>query len=143
MSLEQIANGLPKAYDYLVVPKLMLDTEVKLPKMLKEDGVTYYTINELSEALGKLFIPTDSIDTRFVKFRWSIPRNGEEALIATYLSSEGLVNMRDNGIADELNYKVEEIDFTALNGNEFGIFSNEEIREVPVVVVDEALGIDE
>ena len=139
MSIEQISKGLTRAYDYLVVPKLMLDTEVKLSKMLKEDGVTYYTINELSQTLGALFTPVDMIDDRFVAFRWSIPRNGEEALIVTYLLSEGLVDMRDNGIADSLNYTVEEIDFTALNGNEFGVFSNEEISEVPKPVVADEL----
>jgi hypothetical protein len=131
MSLEIIENGLKDAYTYLVVPKVVLDTPIELAKMAKEDG-TYYTLNELSQALGKMFVLTNVIDDRFVKFRWSIPLNGEEALIVEYLKSQGLVDMRDNGVDGELNYTVDEIDFSKLNGNEFGLFAMQEIKLVPV-----------
>jgi len=127
---------LKEAYDYIIVPKATLDTPIELEKMLKEDG-THYSINELSDELGEFFTPTPIIDDRFVAFRWAIPANGEEALIITYLLSQGLVDMRDNGIADTLNYKADEIDYTVLNGNECGVFRKFEMRDVPKVVEPE------
>ncbi len=125
-----LIDDLKDAYDYIVIPKAVLNVPIELPKLLKDDG-SYYSIQELSDVLGAQFVLTDAIDDRFVKFRWSIPRNGEESLIVTYLKTNGLVDMRDNGIADALNYTVDEIDFTSLVGNEFGIFSMAEIRKVP------------
>lgn len=137
MSLEQISKGLQDAYDYIVVPIGMMDTPVELTKLEKYDDtglvIGHYSINELSVLLGNKFIPTKAIDDRFMKFRWSIPRNGEEALIVNYLLSSVLVDMRDNGIVDALNFTVEEIDFTTLVGNEFGVFSNEEIKLLPAI----------
>ena len=130
-----IQEELKDAYDYIIVPKALLDTPVELEKMLKEDG-TYYSINELSAELGSLFQPVDMIDDRFTAFRWPIPANGEEALIITYLKSKGLVDMRDNGIADQLNYTAEEIDYTALTGNECGVFRTFEMRHVPTPAVE-------
>ena len=127
---------LKEAYDYIIVPKATLDTPIELVKMLKEDG-TYYSINELSDELGDFFTPVATIDDRFMMFRWPIPANGEEALIITYLKSQGLVDMRDNGIADELNYTADEIDYTNLNGNECGVFRKFEMRYVPKVVEPE------
>jgi hypothetical protein len=131
MSLDTIKKGLQDAYTYLVVPKAVLSVPIQMQKMQKDDG-TYYSIEELSDELGNLFVPTDVIDDRFVKFRWSIPMNGEEQLIIDYMKVQGLVNMRDNEIDDELDYTVDEIDFLSLNGNEFGIFSMEEIKQIPV-----------
>jgi len=131
MSLDKLRQELKDAYDYIVVPTSTLDVPVELPKM-KKDEESYYSINELSKVLGKDFTPTAVIDDRFSKFRWAIPRNGEEALIVTYLLSKGLVNMRDNGIEDELDYTVDEIDFPSLQGNEFGVFSMYEIKQLPV-----------
>jgi len=136
MSLDKLRQELKDAYDYIVVPTATLDIPVELSKMQKEDG-SYYSINELSEVLGKDFTPTAVIDNRFSKFRWAIPRNGEEALIVTYLLSKGLVNMRDNGIEDELDYTVDEIDFSNLQGNEFGVFSMHEIKQLPVPEMEE------
>jgi len=127
---------LKEAYDYIIVPKATLDTPIELKKMLiKEDG-TYYSINGLSDELGELFTPVDIIDERFVAFRWAIPANGEEAFIITYLKSKGLVDMRDNGIEDELNFTADEIDYTNLNGNECGVFRKFEMKYVPKVVID-------
>jgi len=131
MSLDKLRQELKDAYDYIVVPTGTLDVPVELSKMNKGDG-SYYSINELSKVLGKDFTPTAVIDDRFSKFRWAIPRNGEEALIVTYLLSKGLVNMRDNGIEDELDYTVNEIDFPSLQGNEFGVFSMYEIKQLSV-----------
>jgi len=138
MSLDILRDELKDAYDYIIVPTSALDVPVELSKMQKEDG-SYYTINELSDLLGKDFTPTTTIDNRFMKFRWAIPRNGEEALIVTYLLSKGLVNMRDNGIDDALDYTVDEIDFTALQGNEFGVFGMHEIKKVPNPPMEEEL----
>jgi len=137
-TLTQLKEELKDAYDYFIVPKAVLDAPVELSKMQKEDG-SYYTINELSDLLGKDFTPTTTIDNRFMKFRWAIPRNGEEALIVTYLLSKGLVNMRDNGIDDALDYTVDEIDFTALQGNEFSVFGMHEIKKVPNPPMEEEL----
>jgi len=135
-----LRKELPDAYTYIVVPKAVLDVPIEMKKMLKEDN-TYYTLNELEKELGDLFVLTNSIDDRFVKFRWSIPMNGEEALIIGYLKSKGLVDMRDNGINDALNYTVDEIDFNALNGNEFGVFNAHEIKHLPWVEVKEEMEI--
>ena len=133
-----IQEELKEAYDYITVPKATLDTPIELKKMLKEDG-TYYSINELSDELGEFFTPVDIIDDRFVAFRWAIPANGEEALIITYLKSKGLVDMRDNGIEDELNFTADEIDYTNLNGNECGVFRKFEMKHVPKVVEPEVV----
>jgi len=132
MSIEIIAEELKDSYTYIVCPKGMIDTPVELAKMLKEDGVSYYTLNEIHDALGNQFTFTPSIDERFVKFRWNINMNGVDKLLSDYLLTKGLVDMRDNGIVG-LNYEVNEIDFTVLNGNEFGIFSMVEIKQVPNV----------
>jgi len=128
--IDILIEELRDAYDYIVVPTAMLDTPVELAKLQKDDE-SYYSINELTQVLGDQFVVTAAIDDRFSKFRWMIPRNGEEALIVQYLKSKGLVDMRDNGIDDGLNYRVDEIDFSSLNGNEFGIFSMYEIKQVP------------
>jgi len=133
-----IQEELKEAYDYIIVPKETLDTPIELKKMLKEDG-TYYSINELSDELGEMFTPVDRIDDRFATFRWAIPANGEEALIITYLKSKGLVDMRDNGIEDELNFTADEIDYTSLNGNECGVFRKFEMKHVPKVVEPEVV----
>lgn len=131
--IEDIKNELKNAYDYIVVPASVINVEVELPKMEKEDG-GYYSLQELSDELGDFFSYSEFVDDRFVKFRWAIPRNGEEELIIGYLKEQGLVDMRDNGIDDDLNYRVDEIDFTALNGDEFGIFSLFEIKEISKIV---------
>jgi len=131
-----LVEELKDAYTYVVVPKIVLNIPIELKKLLKEDG-SYYTLNELEKDLGSLFVLTDVIDDRFVKFRWSIPLNGEESLIIGYLKSKGLVDMRDNGIADSLNYTVEEIDFNNLNGNEFGMFNMYEIKQLPIPTIEE------
>ena len=128
--IEQIKNELADAYDYFIVPKAVLDVPIGLEKMQREDG-SYYTLNELSKELGSLFTFVDVIDTRFVKFRWAVPANGEEALIISYLKSKGLVDMRDNGIDDSLNFTVNEIDFVNLKGNEFGFFKRFEMKFIP------------
>ena len=128
--IDILIEELRDAYDYIVVPTAMLDTPVELAKLQKDDE-SYYSINELTQVLGDQFVVTAAIDDRFSKFRWMIPRNGEEALIVQYLKSKGLVDMRNNGIDDGLNYRVDEIDFSSLNGNEFGIFSMYEIKQVP------------
>ena len=133
MSLEVIKEELGNAYDFFIIPTSALDIPIEMDKMLKEDG-TFYSINELSSLLGDFFTPTPIIDERFSKFRWAVPANGEDSLIIGYLKSKGLVDMRDNGIDDALNSRVDEIDFTALNGNEFGYFRRFELQKVPKAV---------
>jgi len=137
-TLTQLREELKDAYDYFIVPKAVLDAPIELDKMLKEDG-TYYTLNELSNALGRFFTLEDVVDDRFVKFRWPVPANGEEALIIGYLKSKGLVDMRDNGVDDSLNYTVDEIDFSKLNGNEFGFFKRFEMKSIPKPKMEEEL----
>lgn len=134
MSMEQIATELKDAYSYIVAPKAMLDTPVEMSKLLKDDGLNYYTINDICLALGKQFELTEVIDDRFVAFRWSLNMNGVEGELVTYLKTKSLVDMRDDGIIDTLNYEVEEINFDTLNGNEFGIFGMNEFRKVPKVL---------
>ena len=135
-----LKDMLKNSYTFIVVPKAVLDTPIEMKKMLKEDG-SYYTLHELEKELDSLFELTDAVDERFVKFRWSIPLNGEEALIIGYLKSKGLVDMRDNGVSDSLNYTVDEIDFTNLNGNEFGIFNAYEIKQLPEIHEEETIMI--
>ena len=139
MSIQTLKTSLRRAYDMVVVPKIMLDTPIAMKKMQKEDEEgnlieEYYSINELSTIFGNFFTPIDIIDDRFVAFRWSIPRDEEEETnLREYLQANGLVSMRAKGVA------VVGIDFTTLVGNEYGIFSNEEFMDVPRVVVDDLL----
>ncbi len=127
-----LKNDLKDAYDYIVVPKAVIDLPIESAKLLREDG-TYYSLRELSDEMKDQFTLTPIIDDRFVMFRWVIFRNGEEAVISQYLKANGLMDMRDNGIADSLNYTVEEIDFNSLAGNEFGIFSLLEAKSLPKI----------
>lgn len=128
-----IQTILSNSYDYIVAPKAMMDTPIELSKLAKfnenNDIIGYFSINELVQTLGSLFVPIDIIDERFIGFRWSFDRNREEQVTIDYLKTVGLVNMREQ--VGELDKKVDEIDFTTLNGNEFGIFSLLEFKQIP------------
>lgn len=128
-----IQTILSNSYDYVVIPKSVLEVPVELSKLAKldENGVVtgHYSIGELSRTLGSLFVPIDIIDERFTAFRWSFDRNREEALVIDYLKALGLVNMREK--VGELDKTVGELDYNTLNGNEFGIFSIIEFKQIP------------
>jgi len=111
-------------HDYIIVPKAVREVPIVMSKMLKDDG-SYHSIASLEEMLGTLFVPTQKIDDRFILIHYGFGRNGEEQLFHTFMQGAGLVNMR--GELDDVNA----IDFTKLNGNEYGIFSEWEAQVIP------------
>ena len=147
--MANLAERLQRGYTYIIYPcKVptgvegetldMGDIPVELEKMAKvdEDGniIGYYSINELSRELGKAFVPVQILDDRFKLIHWAFDE-GEDADGMTdkkatieLLESKGLVNMRA-GIKE-----VKDIDFTSLQGNEFGIFGSYEVTEVPKII---------
>ena len=148
--MANLAERLQRGYTYIIYPcKVPVDAKgntidmgdipVELEKMAKydEDGniVGYYSINELSAELGKAFTPVQILDDRFKLIHWAFDE-GEDTDGTTdrgatieLLESKGLVNMRA-GIKE-----VKDIDFTSLQGNEFGIFGSYEVIEVPKSIV--------
>jgi hypothetical protein len=125
----EIQDYIYMGHDFIVVPKAVKDVPIVMSKMVKEDG-TYHSIATLEETLGTLFQSTHIIDDRFILIHYGFSRNGEEALFHSFMQGAGLVNMRG-----ELE-SVEAIDFTNLNGNEYGIFSEWEVQSVPNIVAE-------
>lgn len=127
ITMEDLSQYFTRGYDHIIVPKAVREVPIMLSKMKREDG-SYHSIATLEETLGHLFVPVEVIDERFIMIHYGFSRNGEEALFHEFLQGAGLVNMRGELQA------VGEIDFANLNGNEYGIFSDWEIGEVPAVV---------
>ena len=137
--LQAIYNRLENGHEYIIYPLAMGDEPIELSKTAKidEDGnqVGYYTINELSAELPKGFLkPIPYIDDRFMLIRWAFDKGvtidgyTDESATIELLKSKGLADMREGKTL------VSDIDFTALNGDEFGIFGSHEIGQVPKVV---------
>ncbi len=131
LTLQDYRERLQRGYEYVIIPTEVLDINIPLDDMLKSESPdTYWTLNELSAALGNAFTPVQIIDSRFVVFHWGFDKGlltGEEKKEKKFynlIDSAGYVDMRDNLVT------VEEIDFDNLTGNEFGIFSSWEISKV-------------
>jgi hypothetical protein len=96
---QKIREILVEAYDYIIVPKTVMDSPIELSTMTKvdEDGndIGYASINELCQAMGSLLAPIE-VSELHVAYRWSYDIGlNEHTNFMTYLTSKGLVNMRD------------------------------------------------
>ena len=148
-TLSDLGKRLKRGYEYIIYPEMMGDMPVALEKMAKRDEngtvIGYYSINELSTALGKDFQPieylkdenrTDSNGSklRLMLIHWSFDKGKnadgvtDEQATIDLLLSKGLLNMRE-GV-----HFAKDINFTSLSGYEFGIFGSSEIADVPKVV---------
>ena len=116
-------------FDWLIVPKAVLDVPITMSKMKKDDG-SYLSVNGLVEQLaseGYVLNLANIIDNRFVVVHYGFTCEedaDERAMLKTFLNGMSLVNMR---VGKQLN----EINWNTLTGNEYGIFSAVEIVEVP------------
>lgn len=122
--MEEIVKYFRHGYEWLVFPVGMRNAPIEMSKFLKTDG-TYYSIAEI-EASGNGISAVNRIDDRFllINFGFSNGEVDERSMFKLFAESKGLVNMR----------KLGEPDYTKLNGNEFGLYSDLEIQNVPVVV---------
>jgi len=149
MSLKLIAERLKKSYSYIIYPAAMGDMPIELQKMAKYEDENdaelitgYYSINELSIALGDLFTPVPYIMDGLMLIRWAfdegVSAEGVDDRTATrdLLLSKGLTDMRA-GIKE-----AKDIPYETLVGAEFGIFGSYEIGDVqkyvPVDMEEEA-----
>ena len=132
---------LRRGYEYVIVPTNTLDTPIVDKDFIKSDvPLTYWTLNELSQALGSDFVLVQYFDPYYRLFHWTFNKgyllgqeNAEQRLIAAF-KGMGLTDMRDD---KEL---VSEIDFENLEGTELGVFGSDEIFEVPKSVTTKAGG---
>ena len=138
---EDYRQQLKRGYEYCIVPTNTLDTPIQDKDFIKTDApLTYWTLNELSAALGSDFTPVQYLDEYFRLFHWTFSKgylNGEESAeqrLITAFKGMGLTNMRDD---KEL---ISEIDFENLEGTELGVFGSFEILEVPKSVTTKAGG---
>lgn len=68
-------------------------------------------------------------EDRFITIQYAFAKNGEEQASKAMLTEMGLVDMRASD--GEWDKSAGEIDFDALNGNEFGVFSELEMQGIP------------
>jgi len=141
--LNEIKKRLTRGYHKIIYPrKVPLDTggtldmgdvPVELEKMAihaeSGDITGYYSLNALSDALGKAFEPTAITDDRFAVVHWGFDEGQNEdgttdkTATANLLKSHGLVDMRE-GIKE-----AKDIDFSNLPPHSFGIFGAYEFEK--------------
>jgi len=125
MIKDYFVNG----YSYIIVPESVRNVPIELAKMYQDpidgkDGF-YHSIDTLSESLGSLFVPTPILGGKFLLIHYGFDEEedtDERVLFKKFMTDKGLVNMR-------VGVKLDSIDFTALHGNEFGVFSAREIKK--------------
>lgn len=121
------------AYGYIIVPKAIEEQEIQLSKLAIYDDedetkiVGYDSIKSLADYTDK-FNPFQVIDERFIACRF--PLTAKEIVgMATYLKSQGLVDIADDGT--DFGITVEDIDFTNVPDNGFMIAMVHEMKDVP------------
>lgn len=125
----EIRKYFENGYDYIVLPKGVLDAPIAMSKMMKEDG-SYLSVNGLVEQLeseGYLLNIVNVIDERFVLVHYGFTYEedaDERAMLKEFLTGMGMINMR-------LGKKLDAIEWEALNGNEFGVFTAVEVGMLP------------
>lgn len=118
-------------HDWLVVPKAVENIPIAMVKMQKDDG-SYLSVNGLVEQLaseGYVLNIVPVIDERFILVHYGFTYEedaDERAMLKEFLIGMGLVNMRAGK-------KLNEIDWANMNGNEFGIFSEVEVSDIPQI----------
>lgn len=138
-----VTEILEEGYDRIIVPIAVEDTQIQMERLklvdeedndlLNEDGSQMYaSINVLHQIKGKQFYGVPIIDERFISVRWSFDEDDKEKPdFKQFLIDMTLVDMRTKG------QKIEDIDFTNLNGNEFLLCSKRESKKVPRPTVGE------
>ena len=120
-------------FDWLIVPKAVLDVPITMTKMMKDDG-SYLSVNGLVEQLaseGYVLNVVPVIDDRFILVHYGFTYEedaDERAMLKEFLTGMGLVNMR-------VGKQLGEIDWANLADNAFGIFTAVEIQNVPTLVM--------
>ena len=146
--MNKLIERLQRGYEYIVYPTQvpladgstvnMADIPVELEKMAKYDALGnitgYYSISELSQAVGNVFVSVPYISDNFALIHWAFDKglnaNGvsDETATIDLLKSKGLVDMRENIPL------AKDIDYPNLPPNAFGIFGSYEIVDVPKAV---------
>lgn len=120
-------NYLTHGYDFLVFPSTIYGLQFPMEKFKKDNGIFYSvkTIEDDYQYIRAVHI----IDSRFMVLNICFSNDeldDERNTMKDFLVSQGLVNMR-------VGVRLEDIDYSLLNGNEFGIFSAFEIETVPQI----------
>lgn len=131
MSLQVIIEHLENGFTHLIIPESALQLPIEKPDMLKEDeegNLTdeHYSLQGVSDAVGKLLSPTKIIDDKHVSVRWSFDEDGQQKTdFIAYMESKGLVNIRGLGV------KVADMDFSNIPENGFMVCSLREMKYIP------------
>jgi hypothetical protein len=138
MSLQLIREHLENGFTYLIIPEQAMMLPIEMAKMQKEDeegnSDGYYSLQELTQVLGKLLVPIKMLDDAHVAIRWSFDEDGDEKTqFIAYMEELGLINIRPVGA------KVENMDFSVIPANGFMVCSLREMRYLPKFEVVEEL----
>ena len=107
----EILDTLKDGYDYIIVPKHVMDLpiEFRTMELVDEDGNTtgYASINELSKQLGDLFSPVE-LANDYCGYRWCYNigmRHESVEVFEAYLKAKGLVDIQDK-TTGEFNFDI-------------------------------------
>lgn len=126
MALDLIKEHLAKGYQYVIVPMSMLDLPIEQPKLLKDDGVSYYSINDLREIFSDDFDILEVFFGDHIAMQWSFDEDGEDKEdFIVYMELNGLVNIRQKGD------KISEMTFDSVPANGFMVCSLREMKYIP------------
>lgn len=139
--LEKIEQALIDGDTFILVNKAMTSTPIQMSRMQKdlEDGTLiqeWYSPQDLHQAFGNQYQLNQYVTEDFVIIPWT-RKAGEEALIERYLIVNGLVDIRAN--LTDVKTNVEDIDWTTIQPNHFGIFSRNELRHIPKAIPTEVI----
>ena len=151
----ELRDSFTNGYDYTIGIKEIMAIPIELPKWAKvspavygednvlitpeQDSGEYYSMLDVSAALGKAFTPIPYLKDGYGLAHYSYDFHERTDMIEflvgkeiTLASGETVVikcmNFLEDGITP---VHVEDIDFPAIGNNEFGIFSAREIKSVP------------
>ena len=137
--LDKIQKRLLDRDRYILIPKAMKDSPVPMAKMQKDDVDgnllvgEYYSPQDLANHFGKFYIILDWVDDAHILITWGASENGEMQSTKAFMTSQGLVNIRDDG--SEFGLDTSDVDWTAIPANGFAILSLSDLRAVPRVAV--------
>lgn len=132
--LETIRKKLLDRDRYLLIPTAMKDYPVPLAKMQKDDEDEnllegeYYSPQDLADHFGEFYTILPWVDAEHVLITWGASENGEMEATKAFMTSNGLVNVRE-GIDFDL--EADEVDWSAIPLHGFAILSLSDLRDVP------------
>jgi len=138
--MNELAERLKEGYERIIYPTAMGNMPVELEKMAKHDGegnlIGSYSINELSQELGKLLVPIPfNKSGTLMSIRWSFDKRITAEGITDEQATRAL--FKRNSLVDMLDGKeAKDIVIGDLVGNEFGILGSFEFKQIPNEIVE-------